>query len=69
MFSRFRTATKDCPHLELMNSVQSPGAYAWIHCDTSCDDYLAKVNLTGNDGKSFGGTDQGYYSYRYILGI
>jgi hypothetical protein len=58
--AKLRAALSGCPHLELQNSVTSPGAYAWIYCmgEIPCEDIFAKVNLTGFDGRSFGTTKQ-----------
>lgn len=60
-FSKLRAALSGCPHLELQNTLSSPGAYAWIHCDgeESCWEVFAKVNLTGFNGTTYGTTGQG----------
>ena len=64
MYSRFdqlNAALTGCPALKLQNSLDSPGAYAWIHCDTGepCADYFAWVNLSGLNGTEFGTSDKG----------
>ncbi len=60
-FEQLRTAMKGCLNLELKNSLTSPGAYAWIHCDKPCDSLINKVNLLGSSGKSYGTSDKGMY--------
>jgi hypothetical protein len=60
-FSRLRAALSGCPHLKLQNSLSSPGAFAWIHCDGegTCEESFDKVNLKGGPGTQFGTTDNG----------
>ena len=43
-FNQLNVALTDCPALKLQNSLESPVAYAWIHCDTGgpCTDYFLR---------------------------
>ena len=60
-FQRLIKILDGCSELTLLNSPSSTGAYAFVHCSTeeSCADYLAKVNLYGNEGTKYGMTVNG----------
>ena len=60
-FQQLRDVVDAIPGLRLANSVNSTGAYAWIHCEgpPTCQEEFSKVNVTGMKGSLFGASDQG----------
>lgn len=60
-FEKLREALQGCPELELQNSLDSPGGYAWVHChgDNPCATSFNSVNLYGWSGTSFGTSNYG----------
>ena len=62
-FQQMKDIVDIIPGMKLLNSLNSTGGYAWIHCDgpSTCQGEFNKVNLTGIEGSRFGASNQGMY--------
>ncbi len=60
-FQQLGNAISAIPGMTLLNSLNSTGGYAWIHCEgpLTCQEEFSKVNVTGLKGSLFGASDQG----------
>jgi len=60
-FQVLKNTIDSVPGMKLLNSLNSTGGYAWIHCEgpPTCQEEFNKVNITGISGTSFGASNQG----------